>query len=260
VCELLDLEEIGIDDSFFFDLGGASLEVVRMTGLYHTAVTGGKFRRFKVVSFPTIAQLCRFLEESDTDTSFLKDVEHRAEQQRGSHSAKDPSHAAVAVIGMVGRFPGADNLEQLWRNLCNAKESISFFKPEELGPGIEEYLKNDPDYIRARGIIEGADLFDAAFFGIGPLELKLRTLNTRVFLELAQQALENAGYDPDRYKGLIGVFAGIGDNHITHTNLLTHPDLLAMAGKLAVEYGNEKDYIALAHGLCTGFARPGRQP
>ena len=67
----------------------------------------------------------------------------------------------------------------------------------------------------------------------------------RVFLELAQQALENAGYDPERYKGRIGVFAGIGDNHYYTTNLLTHPDLLAMAGKLAVEYGNQKDYIAL---------------
>jgi amino acid adenylation domain-containing protein len=242
-CELLDLDEIGIDDGFF-DLGGASLEVVRMTGLYHSR-HGREIPPVKVFQFPTIAQLCRFLEESDTDTSFLKDVEHRAEQQRSSHSAKDPSHDAVAVIGMVGRFPGADNLEQLWRNLCNAKESITFFKPEELGPGIEEHLKNDPDYIRARGIIEGADLFDAAFFGIGPLEAKVTDPQQRVFLELAQQALENAGYDPDRYKGLIGVFAGIGDNHYYTTNLLTHPDLLAMAGKLAVEYGNEKDYIAL---------------
>src|ERR1039457_6266911 len=67
----------------------------------------------------------------------------------------------------------------------------------------------------------------------------------RVFLELAQQALENAGYDPERYKGRIGVFAGVGDNHYYTTNLLTQPDLLAMAGKLAVEYGNQKDYIAL---------------
>ena len=84
-----------------------------------------------------------------------------------------------------------------------------------------------------------------AFFGINPLEAKVMDPQQRVFLELAQQALENAGYDPERYKGRIGVFAGIGDNHYYTTNLLTHPDLLAMAGKLAVEYGNQKDYIAL---------------
>ena len=157
----------------------------------------------------------------------------------------DPARDAVAVIGMTGRFPGAANLDQLWRNLCNSVESISFFTPEELGPGIDENLRHDPDYIRARGLIEGADLFDAAFFGINPLEAKVMDPQQRVFLELAQQALENAGYDPERYKGRIGVFAGIGDNHYYTTNLLTQPDLLAMAGKLAVEYGNQKDYIAL---------------
>ena len=127
-------------------------------------------------------------------------------------------------------------------------ESISYsFEPDELGPGIEPFLRNDPDYVRARGIIQGADLFDAAFFGISPLEAQVMDPQQRVFLELAYHALENAGYDPSRYKGLIGVYAGIGDNHYYTTNLLTHPDLLAMAEpKLAaVEYGNEKDYIAL---------------
>ena len=146
---------------------------------------------------------------------------------------------------MTGRFPGAANLDQLWHNLCNSVESISWFTPEELGPGIDDSLRHDPDYIRARGLIEGADLFDAAFFGINPLEAKVMDPQQRVFLELAQQALENAGYDPERYKGRIGVFAGIGDNHYYTTNLLTQPELLAMAGKLAVEYGNQKDYIAL---------------
>ncbi len=102
-----------------------------------------------------------------------------------------------------------------------------------------------PGYIRARGLIEGAELFDAAFFGISPLEAKVMDPQQRVFLELVYHALENAGYDPDRYKGLIGVYAGIGDNHYHTTNLLTHPELMAMAGKLAVEYGNQKDYIAL---------------
>jgi hypothetical protein len=146
---------------------------------------------------------------------------------------------------MSGRFPGAANLDQLWQNLCNAVESISFFTPEELGPGVDENLRNDPDYVRARGLIDGADLFDAAFFGISPLEAKVMDPQQRVFLELTQQALENAAVDPERYPGRIGVFAGLGDNHYYTTNLLTHPDLLAMAGKLAVEYGNQKDYIAL---------------
>jgi len=242
-CEFLMLDEIGIDDNFF-DLGGTSLAVVRMVSLYYQ-----RFEReispVKVFQYSTVSQLCRYLEECDSASGPTKGIERGITAQRHNYPAQDSSRDAVAVIGMVGRFPGAENLDKLWENLRNSVESISFFKPEELGPGIEEYLRNDPDYVRARGIIDGADRFDAPFFGISPLEAQVMDPQQRVFLELAYHALENAGYDPSRYKGLIGMFAGIGDNHYYTTNLLSHPDLLAMAGKLAVEYGNEKDYIAL---------------
>jgi amino acid adenylation domain-containing protein len=245
--ELLQLEEVGIDDSFF-ELGGDSLAVVRMVRQYHTHF-GHEIPPVKVFQYPTIAMLAEFLDRSESKSAFLLEAEDRARHQR--HIQRNPNDGdgserdAVAIIGMSGRFPGAANLDQLWRNLCNSVESISFFTPEELGPGIEEHLRNDPDYIRARGLIEGADLFDASFFGISPLEASVMDPQQRVFLELAHEALENAGYAPERYKGRIGVFAGIGDNHYYTINLLSHPDLLAMAGKLAVEYGNQKDYIAL---------------
>ena len=250
-CELLQLDEVGIDDSFF-ELGGNSLAAVRMVSRYH-ARFGREISPIKVFQYPSISKLAELLDESEIKSDFLADAENRARHRRREHygaeavndNKDDSKRNAVAVVGMTGRFPGADNLDQLWRNLCNSVESISFFTPEELGPGIDEHLRHDPDYIRARGLIEDADLFDAAFFGINPLEAKVMDPQQRVFLELAQQALENAGYDPERYKGRIGVFAGIGDNHYYTTNLLTQPDLLAMAGKLAVEYGNQKDYIAL---------------
>jgi len=242
-CELLDLDRVGIDDSFF-DLGGNSLAVVRMAALGNSRL-GREIPPVKVFQYPTIAQLCRFLDHGHADSSFVADAEQRLARQHAGGSSSSAALDGVAVVGMVGRFPGADTLDQLWRNLCNSVESISVFTPEELGPGIDEQLRRDTDYIRARGLIEGADLFDAAFFGISPLEARVMDPQQRVFLELVQHALENAGYDPERFKGPIGVFAGIGDNHYYTTNLLTHPDLLAMAGKLAVEYGNQKDYIAL---------------
>jgi amino acid adenylation domain-containing protein len=246
-CELLELEEIGIDDSFF-DLGGTSLMAIRMVSQYHTRF-GYEIPAVKVFQHPTIAKLGEYLEGSGHEADFLFEAESRSRHQRhprfGADSESESARDGVALIGMSGRFPGAANLDQLWKNLRNSVESISLFKPEELGPGIEEHLRNDPDYVRARGLIEGADLFDASFFGISPLEAKIMDPQQRVFLELAQHALENAGYDPERYEGRIGVFAGIGDNHYYTTNLLTRPDLLALAGKLAVEYGNQKDYIAL---------------
>jgi amino acid adenylation domain-containing protein len=242
-CDLLQLEEVGIDDNFF-DLGGNSLAAVRMTSQYHTRF-GSEIPPAKVFQYPSVAKLARYLEHGESKSDLFADLENRSRQKSEPRNENGRARDAVAVIGMVGRFPGAANLDQLWDNLCNSVESISFFTPEELGPGIDDRLRCDPDYIRARGLIEGADLFDASFFGISPLEAQVMDPQQRIFLELAQQALENAGYDAERYKGRIGVFAGIGDNHYYTTNLLTHPDLLAMAGKLAVEYGNQKDYIAL---------------
>jgi amino acid adenylation domain-containing protein len=250
-CELLQLEEVGIDDSFF-DLGGNSVAAIRMAGQYQDRF-GRDIPTVKVFQHPTIAKLGEFLDGRGSKPNFLAVAESRTRHRRQSRasSVNDTENGTgstrtdVAVVGMTGRFPGASDLDQLWRNLCGGVESISFFTPSELGPGIDERLRNDPDYVRARGLIEGADLFDAAFFGINALEAKVMDPQQRVFLELAQQALESAGYDPERYRGRIGVFAGIGDNHYYTTNLLTQPDLLAMAGKLAVEYGNQKDYIAL---------------
>jgi amino acid adenylation domain-containing protein len=242
-CELLQLDQVGLDDSFF-DLGGNSLAVVRMANLYRQ-----RFAReippVKVFQYPTISQLCHFLEDRKPGAPNFSNFAGPATARRNGNKGGNSPLDSIAIIGMVGRFPGADNIETLWQNLCHSVESISFFKPEELGPGIEAYLRNDPDYIRARGILQGAELFDAAFFGISPLEAKVMDPQQRVFLELAHHALENAGYDPSRYTGMIGVYAGAGDNHYYTTNLLSHPEVIASAGKLTVEYGNEKDYIAL---------------
>ena len=246
-CELLQLDEIGVDDSFF-DLGGNSLAAVRMVRQYHSRY-GREIPAVKVFQHPTIGKLAELLEETEGKSELQIGTGNEPRPSRHTQGTAENGHRgardAIAVVGISGRFPGASNPEQLWRNLCNSVESISHFTPEELGPGIDESLRNDPSYIRTRGLIEGADLFDAAFFGIGPIEARVIDPQQRVFLELAHHALEDAGYDPERYHGRIGVFAGSGDNHYYTTNLLTHPDILALAGKLAVEYGNEKDYIAL---------------
>ncbi|HWT65805.1 MAG TPA: beta-ketoacyl synthase N-terminal-like domain-containing protein, partial [Terracidiphilus sp.] len=241
--EMLRIDQIGIDDSFF-DLGGNSIAVFRMISAYRS-----RYQReippVKVFQYPTIAQLCDYLARSEDGESAVADALSRTSHRRGRGKQDPESGESIAVVGMVGRFPGADNLDQLWRNLRESRESISFFTPEELSPGIDDKYRTASDYVRARGIIEGVDLFDPAFFGISPLEARVMDPQQRLFLEQAYNALENAGYDPSRYRGFIGVYAGIGDNHYYTTNLLTHPDLLARAGKLAIEYGNQKDYIAL---------------
>ena len=69
-----------------------------------------------------------------------------------------------------------------------------------------------PKYVKARGFLEGADMFDASFFGFTPREAEIMNPQHRVLLECAWEALENAGYDPERHRGPVGIFAGGGLN------------------------------------------------
>ncbi|MBY8914125.1 HAD-IIIC family phosphatase [Bacillus sp. YC2] len=125
-----------------------------------------------------------------------------------------PNHGAeIAVIGMAGRFPGAKNIQEFWQNITNAKESISFFTEDELKEeGIEESLLHDPRFVKAKGIVEDADLFDAGFFDYTPKEAAMMDPQFRIFHECVWTALEDAGYDPFTYKGQIGLYTGAGVN------------------------------------------------
>src|SRR5262249_10329069 len=127
----------------------------------------------------------------------------------------------VAVIGMAGRWPGAASPGHLWRNVRDGVESVSRLSAEELEVAGAAELAKDPDYVRARSILDGADLFDAGFFGILPRDAELLDPQHRVFLECCWQALEDGGYDPHTYPGAIGVVAGCTFNTYFLHNLCT---------------------------------------
>jgi acyl transferase domain-containing protein/acyl carrier protein len=127
----------------------------------------------------------------------------------------------VAVIGLSGRFPGASNVEVFWRNLQNAIESIIRFTDEDLiASGIDRELINDANYVKANGVLDDVDRFDASFFGFSPREAEILDPQHRFILECAWQALENAGYSPEAYNGSIGVYAGARSSLYLLTNLL----------------------------------------
>ncbi len=150
----------------------------------------------------------------------------------------------IAIIGMAGRFPGARNVHQFWTNICAGKESITFFTEEELiRHGVEPYLVKDPNYVPARGIIDDVDKFDAGFFDYPPREAELLDPQHRVFMESAWEALENAGYDPDRYEGLIGVFGGVGMNMYLLRLLQAQAGVISAADAYQLTIGNEKDFL-----------------
>ena len=148
-----------------------------------------------------------------------------------------PPQEAIAVIGMSGRFPGADSPDEFWANLIAGKDCITRFDSRVESDGT--------NYVGARSILERPDLFDASFFGIYPKEAELMDPQHRVFLECAWEAIEHGGYDPGAYPGMIGVYAGLSLN----TYLLHN---LGKAKELAKNYqvadyqtmlGNDKDFL-----------------
>ncbi|WP_249366053.1 type I polyketide synthase [Bacillus safensis] len=121
--------------------------------------------------------------------------------------------AEIAVIGLAGRFPGAKNVDEYWENLKKGKETISFFTEEELrSEGTDEALLKNPRFVKAKGMLDDVDLFDADFFDYTPKEAAMMDPQFRLFHECVWTALEDAGYDPFEYKGQIGLYTGAGIN------------------------------------------------
>ncbi len=149
----------------------------------------------------------------------------------------------IAIIGMVGRFPGAKNIEEFWQNLQNGEESIASFTDEELiSSGIDPTILNDPQYVRSGGILEDVEFFDASFFGFNPREAEIIDPQQRLFLECAWEALESAGYDSKKYKGLIGVYAGAGTNSYMF-NLYSNQNVVNSTDDLQLLLASGKDFL-----------------
>jgi len=157
----------------------------------------------------------------------------------------------IAVIGMAGRFPGARNIREFWELLREGRETVRHFSDEELAAVDYDFdsVRDDPNYVKARGVLDDIDLFDAGFFGFLPREASLLDPQHRVWLECAWQALEVAGYAPEKYGGAIGVFAGgYITSYLLH-NLCVDRDYIERLVRLRSTdafqtlIGNDKDYL-----------------
>lgn len=151
----------------------------------------------------------------------------------------------IAVVGLACRLPGAPDVPTYWRNLVDGVESVTFYtreQQEELG--VPDYLLDDPTFVPAASIAADYGSLDAAFFGMSPREAELRDPQQRMFLELANSALEDAGYDPARYGGEIGVYGTIGSDEYQWMYIRPNKKVFASVGNLAVYTGNHPDYLA----------------
>jgi iturin family lipopeptide synthetase A len=150
----------------------------------------------------------------------------------------------IAVIGMSGRFPDADNLHEFWENLENGVESIFFFSDQELAePGVKPENPQDPFFVRAKPILENIDYFDASFFDYTPPEAEIMDPQLRVFHECSWEGLEGAGYAPGNYNGRIGVYAG-GSTSYYWLALSGFSETSAHLGNLASVTLYNKDFLS----------------
>ncbi|HLL48680.1 MAG TPA: type I polyketide synthase, partial [Longimicrobiaceae bacterium] len=119
----------------------------------------------------------------------------------------------VAIIGMAGRFPRAPDVRRLWENLAAGKEGVVDLSDEELlRAGTDVRLLEHPDLVKRHGVLEDIEWFDAGFFGFTPREAEMLDPQHRLFLECAWEALEGAGYDPQRLERITGMYAGMSSS------------------------------------------------
>ncbi len=162
-------------------------------------------------------------------------------------SERDLAHpsGAIAVIGMAGRFPKSKSVAEFWQNLRNGVECISHFTDEELADsGVDPAFLRDPTYVKSYGWLDGVDLFDPGFFDITPREAEIMDPHVRLLLETAWETLEDAGYDPDRYPGRIGVFAGSSMMFYLWQNIVPNPKVLESMGFIQTWIVNDRDFVA----------------
>lgn len=150
----------------------------------------------------------------------------------------------IAIIGMSGRFPKASNLDKFWHNLKDGFEAISFFSDQELESiGVDKTTLNDPNYIKAKAVLEDIELFDAAFFDYSPKTAEIIDPQHRLFLETAWEALENAGYDSKTYQGRIGVYGSASISSYFLFNLFSNSELIKLVGFDQIRHNNRTDNL-----------------
>ncbi len=158
---------------------------------------------------------------------------------------------AIAVVGMAGRFPGANSVSDFWRNLRRGEESIVDLSEDDLvGAGVSERALGSPSYVRRAALMSGIDEFDAEFFGFTPQSARMLDPQHRLFLQAAFHALEDAGYEPGSIEESVGVFGTSSASGYLLHNLMSHhhPSVIIGEGAtfdmVSLSLQNDKDHLA----------------
>jgi acyl transferase domain-containing protein/acyl carrier protein len=239
--KVLGVKKVGVNDNFF-DLGGNSLSALQLVGEIKR-VFDIQMTPVAIYEAPTVGTMAKYLGQ---DAGEEQKEEQNREAANVSPEAGSDENSEIAIVGMSCRFPGAKNIDEFWENLCGGIEAIKPLSDDELiQAGVDPKLLKNPNYIKAASTVDGYDMFDAEFFGYTPREAEMMDPQHRLFLQCAWESLENAGYTQDKYKGLIGVFAGASLSTYMF-NLYSNTKLMESVGSLAAIIGNDKDSLTTA--------------
>ncbi|SEN04609.1 amino acid adenylation domain-containing protein [Stigmatella aurantiaca] len=272
VQEVLHLDEVDVHRNFF-DLGGTSVHIVqmhrRMKERLKTDIPIAQMFRYT-----TISALAEFINSqrapaaptvavSPPPAPVVKAAVVPAPAIREEAAPRAPSVSAVptaretaltpstgrqepiAIVGMSGRFPGAKNLGEFWRNLRDGVESVSFLTEKELRQSMDDpSMLRDPNYVRASSALEDVEFFDADLFGFMPKQARITDPQHRIFMECVWEAIEDAGYNPRKLDKLVGVYAGAIISNYLLFNLGPSVGREGAVRDLQTLIGNDKDYLA----------------
>jgi len=182
--------------------------------------------------------------DTRVDTRVDTEVESEVDTDLPVYEDEDVRERDIAVVGMAGRFPGGRDLDDFWRMLAEGREAVTTFSDEELrAAGVRDEVIAHPDYVKAGSVLDGVEEFDAGFFGYTAREAEILDPQQRLFLEHAWAAMEDAGHDPARYPGLVGIYAGVAWNTYLLSNLREHRELFEGSGAFQVFITNDKDFM-----------------
>ncbi|MFF1297266.1 MULTISPECIES: beta-ketoacyl synthase N-terminal-like domain-containing protein [unclassified Streptomyces] len=177
-----------------------------------------------------------------------------------SSPVADRPDQRVAVIGLALRFPGANSAERFWANLRDGVDSVRVLGDEELAAaGLTPEQRRAPSLVPVAGILDGAEEFDADFFGMSPKEAELTHPAHRLFLECCHHALEQGGYAAAEPDTRIGVFAGFGMNLYDHQQPSAAEvpyDATDPATGMQTAIGRQPDFLATRVAYRLGLTGP----
>ncbi len=152
----------------------------------------------------------------------------------------------IAIVGLASHLPGSADPAAYWSNLRQGIESIRrLTEAELLAAGESPERMRHRNYVPAAAPLDGFEQFDADFFGFSPKEAAIMDPQHRQFLEVAWEALENAGHPPETFPGPIAVYAGCGMGSYFYFNICSNPDLVASTGMFLLRHtGNDKDFLS----------------